>query len=279
MITKAQRRIKRHGYTEPCTGMLITLPETRRIWAVGPAFGRADRLKRLHLAMADRLADGDAIVYLGNYLGHGDQVTDTVDELLAFRRQLTVRRGWLADNVACLRGAQEEMWVKLLQIQWAMRPEETFAWMMANGVDATLRAYGGDPAEAPAKFRSGVVVTTRWTTELRETFTGHPGHYDFIHSLASAARTADGRLLFTAAGLDPRRDLEKQNDLFWWSTAAFEATLPAYGGFTRIVRGYDKERRGPSMDGPVVSLDNGGDDTLLAVCLTAQGSVDDRIDA
>jgi hypothetical protein len=67
--------------------------------------------------------------------------------------------------------------------------------------------------------------------------------------------------------------------LFWWSTAAFEATLPAYGSFTRIVRGYDKERRGPLMDGPVLSLDGGMDQTLMAVCLTAGGTVDDRIDA
>jgi len=171
------------------------------------------------------------------------------------------------------------MWVKLLQIQWAMQPAETFDWMMAHGVDATLKAYGGNPAEAGAKFRAGVVVTTRWTTELRETFVRHAGHYDFVHGLASAAYTADQALLFVNAGLDPGKPLDVQNDLFWWGTPAFEALAEGYAGFRRVVRGYDAERRGPRLDGPAVSIDAGCGfgGSLLAVCFAADGGIVDQV--
>ena len=133
--------------------MLITLNAKERIWAVPAILGQAGALRELHARLQERLVPGDSLVYLGNYMGFGPLIAETVDELLRFRAACT------GVEIAHLRGAQEEMWVKLLEIQWAMRPAETFQWMMEHGVAATLRAYGGDPSEAPAKFRSGVVVT------------------------------------------------------------------------------------------------------------------------
>ena len=229
--------------------MLMTLNATQRIWALPAVLGQADALRALHAALRPRLQPGDCLVYLGNYMGYGEAVTDTVDELLRFRGDLN------GVQVVHLRGAQEEMWVKLLEIQWAMRPTETFQWMMAHGVEATLRAYGGDPEEAPAKFRAGVVVTTRWTTGLRESFQDHPGHYEFLHSLASAAPTSDGKLLFVSAGIDPELPLEKQNDAFWWNAAGFEAMAAPFEDFTYVIRGFDADHKG-SRSGPhTISID------------------------
>ena len=229
--------------------MLITLNATQRIWAVPAVLGQAEALRALHGALGDRLERGDCLVYLGNYMGHGGAVADTVDELLRFRKDLP------GIQVAHLRGAQEEMWVKLLEIQWAMRPIETFRWMMEHGVEATLRAYGGDPVEAPAKFRAGVVVTTRWTTELREAFQDHEGHYEFLHGLASAAPTSDGRLLFVNAGIDPAKPLAKQNDAFWWNTKGFETMAAPFGNFTYVIRGFDAAHKGVQSTPHSITID------------------------
>ena len=257
--------------------MLLSLPQINRIWVIGPIFGRATLLKRLHLTLFERLSNEDGLIYLGNYLGHGPEVTETLDEILNFRDRVSEDLRWNLDRIVFLRGAQEEMWVKLLQIQWAMKPQETFNWLMKNGAQATLKAYGGDPNEAAAKFRSGVIVTTRWTSQLRENFENYEGHYDFIHSLSSAALSFDKRLLFVAAGLDPTRSLDEQNDLFWWSSSIFESNPQAYFGFTKIIRGDDPNRNGPTLNEPVISLNDGFTGSLLAICLFSDGTLIDQI--
>ncbi|MBT3370595.1 MAG: hypothetical protein HOA08_12045 [Rhodospirillaceae bacterium] len=249
--------------------MLITLNVTQRIWAVPAILGQAAALRSLHGELQARLQAGDCLVYLGNYMGHGDAVAETVDELLRFRGDLD------GVQVAHLRGAQEEMWVKLLEIQWAMRPIETFQWMMNHGIEATLRDYGGDPAEASSKFRAGVVVTTRWTTELRENFQSHSGHYEFLHSLASAAPTSDGRLLFVSAGIDPNKPLEKQNDAFWWNAAGFDGMSAPFEGFSFVIRGFDADHKGPWTGAHGISIDAASSPAgpLQATCFAPDGAV------
>ncbi len=249
--------------------MLITLNATQRIWAVPAVLGQVEALCALHAGLRERLEPGDGLVYLGNYMGPGAAVAETVEELLRFRADLP------GIQVAHLRGAQEEMWVKLLEIQWAMRPVETYKWMMAHGVEATLRAYGGDPDEAPAKFRAGVVVTTRWTTELREAFQDHPGHYEFLHSLASAAPTSDGQLLFVNAGIDPNKPLEKQNDAFWWNAAGFEAMSGPFENFTYVIRGFDANHEGVKSGSNSITIDAASDfdGPLQATAFAPDGAI------
>ena len=64
------------------------LREARRIWAVGAIHGEARRLARVHDIIGERFLSGDRLVYLGNYLGHGEDIAATVDELLDFRRRV-----------------------------------------------------------------------------------------------------------------------------------------------------------------------------------------------
>ncbi len=255
--------------------MLMTLNTTQRIWAVPAVLGQAAALGELHAGLRAQLRPGDCLVYLGNYMGHGQAVAETVDELLRFRAELK------DIQVTHLRGAQEEMWVKLLEIQWAMRPIETFQWMMAHGVEATLRDYGGDPSHAQAKFHAGVVVTTRWTTELRENFQAHPGHYEFLHSLASAAPTSDGKLLFVSAGIDPGLPLEKQNDAFWWNAAGFEAMAAPFEDFAFVIRGFDANHGGINIGPYTISIDAASDvgGPLQATCFDLEGAVLARLPA
>src|ERR1700755_1132710 len=120
------------------------LRAARRVWAVAVIDGEARRLAQLHDKISERFEEGDRVVYLGNYLGRGGSVSATIDELLDFRRRVLGRPGGGACDVVFLRGAREEMWQKLLQLQFAPNPAELLQWMIQAGMEATIRAYGGD---------------------------------------------------------------------------------------------------------------------------------------
>ena len=131
-----------------------------RVWAVASIHGVVDRLIHLHDRLAERIVVGDRLVYLGNYLGRGSSVRRTVDEVLGFRLAVLAQPGGFACDVAFLRGSQEEMWQKLLQLQFAVSPREVLQWMLDQGVGATLAAYGGDPQQGFAACREGTRINS-----------------------------------------------------------------------------------------------------------------------
>jgi serine/threonine protein phosphatase 1 len=253
----------------------------RRVWAVGAVHGEADRLKAVHRALGERMAPGDRLVYLGNYLGRGPDIVAVVDELLAFRRAVLSRRNAFVCDVAYLRGAQEEMWHKLLQLQLAMEPAQVLAWMIQRGVDASVRAYGFDPEGGMGAARSSVLSLTRWTGGLREAMRTHPGHDEFLHSLKRAAFTGEGGLLFVHSGLDPSRPLAAQGDALWWGSGGFSAIAGAYAGFRRVVRGFDPRQGGVAETAYTLTVDGGCGfgGALVAACLDDAGALIDRIEA
>ena len=99
------------------------ITEARRVWAIGAIHGEAARLERMHELIAERFEPGDCIVYLGNMLGRGPDVATTVDMLLEFRSAVMAVDPREAASVFFLRGSQEEMWQKLLQLQFATNPK------------------------------------------------------------------------------------------------------------------------------------------------------------
>ena len=48
--------------------------------------GDCARLQQVHAALEDKIIEGDRLVYLGNVLGRGRRVFETVEEVLGFRR-------------------------------------------------------------------------------------------------------------------------------------------------------------------------------------------------
>ncbi len=257
------------------------LRRCRRIWAVAAIHGEAGRLDALQRALEPRFAAGDRLVYLGNYLGRSGSVVETVDLLLAFRRALIARPGMFAADVVYLRGSQEEMWQKLLQLQFAPNPREVLDWMLAQGVGATLAAYGGDALQGAACAREGALALTKWTSTLRAAMQAHAGHYLLMSALKQAAYTDDGRLLFVHAGLDPNRPLSAQSDSLWWGTGGFAALDHPYGEFAKVVRGFDRAHPGIEVGPYSMTVDAGCgfDGPLVAVCLDPQGQVVDAIEA
>ena len=259
----------------------VKLRAAHRLWAVAAIHGEAACLERLHRALWSRLESGDRIIYLGNMIGRGPAVCQTVDDLLTFRRAVLSRARTFACDLVYLRGGQEEMWQKLLQLQFATDPRGVLAWMLEQGVGATLDSYGVSVEVALREAAAGTLALTRWTGALRETMQRRPGHYQLFAALRRAAFTEDGGLLFVNAGIDPARPLETQSDSFWWSSGAFGRILAPYGGFRRVVRGFDPNQGGLAITDYTATIDRGCGfgGPLVAACLLPNGEVIDKIES
>ena len=255
------------------------LTEVRRVWTIGAVHADAERLRTVHKELEVRFELGDRLVYLGNYLGGGGSIVDTLDEMTAFRRRL-LGPGMEPEDVVYLRGTQEEMWHKLLQIQFATAPGEVMTWMLEQGIGATLAAYGAEPEDGQRRFREGVVATTKWTGELRTAMQGHPGHADVLNDLKRAAYTEGGELLFVHAGVDPDRPLTEQGDTFWWGSGYFADIKQPFAGFKLVVRGLDRQKRGAAFTDHTASIDGGCGfgGSLIAACFALDGTIRDRIE-
>jgi hypothetical protein len=262
------------------------LHRARRVWAVAAIHGEAARVAVLHDRMGQAWRPGDRLVYLGNYLGRGAAIRQTIDDVLGFRAAVMAQRGGFACDVAFLRGSQEEMWQKLLQLQFAVSPGTVLQWMLDQGVGATLAAYGGEAQQGFAACREGPRAITRWTSALRAALNAVPGHNQFLSALRRAAVTdtaADegGALLFVHAGVDTTRPLDAQGDAFWWGGNRLLDMAEPYAGFRRVIRGFDRKHGGLIEAMHVTSLDAGSGfgGELLAVCFAADGTVSETLSA
>lgn len=262
-------------------GKFARLRRARRVWAIAAINGEARRLVVLHDAISQRFQEGDRAVYLGNYVGHGDAVLATIDELLDFRRRVLGRQRGFACDVVFLRGAQEEMWQKLLQLQFAPNPSEVLQWMINAGMEVTVRAYGGDLRQGFAATRDGPRTITRWTGALRSAMNATPGHTALFSDLRHAVFTEERGLLFVHAAIDPARPLAAQGDAFWWGREDILDLGASFDGFRRVVRGLDPQQRGVVESDFAVSLDGGAgrDGPLIAACFGIDGAVLDIVEA
>jgi serine/threonine protein phosphatase 1 len=252
-----------------------------RIWAVSAIHAEVRRLEAIHDTIEKRLQPRDGLVYLGNMIGGGADVAETVAELLAFRRAFIARPGTFAADLVYLRGSQEEMWQKLLELQFAHNPREVLAWMLEHGVGPTLAAYGADPQQGLAAARDGAVALTRWTNAVRQAVNAAPGHANLLTALRRAAFTGGNELLFVHAGIDPSRPLTAQHDSFWWGGAGFLDLAQPYAGFRRVIRGFDRHHGGLQVSRYAVSLDRGcgAGGPLICACFDLEGNVVDSFEA
>jgi serine/threonine protein phosphatase 1 len=256
---------------------IARLRAARRVWAVAAIQGEAQCLAELHDTISERFQAEDRVVYLGNYIGPGGAVLATIDELLDFRRRVLGRPGGGACDVVFLRGAQEEMWQKLLQLQFAPNPGELLRWMVQAGMEMTIRAYGGDLRQGFAACRDGARTITRWTSGLRSAMNATPGHTELFSALRHGALTEDRGLLFVHAAIDPSRPLVAQGDAFWWGREDILELKSPFEGFRRVVRGVDRDRRGVVERDFAASVDGGAGrgGKLMAACFGLDGAVVD----
>ncbi|MFP6745315.1 MAG: hypothetical protein VCB77_09045 [Alphaproteobacteria bacterium] len=256
-----------------------SLRAVSRVWAIAAIHGEAARLAQVHEQIARRFEPGDRLVYLGNYMGHGGEIRATLDTMLGFRRALLAEPGMMTCDVVFLRGAQEEMWSKLMQLHLALDPGSVLAWMLERGLDETLAAYGGSGPDGLARARGGATELARWTNELRTAIQAQPGHANLMSALKRAAFTEEGALLFVHAGLDATRPLAVQGDDLWWGDG-FESIDGPYDGFKLIVRGFDRAGHGVAFTAHTATLDGGCGfgNPLHAACFDLDGKVVERIE-
>ena len=247
----------------------------QRVWAVSAIHGELERLKALHNQLETHFIPGDRLVYLGNYVGSGKKILETLDELLLFRRSLMARFNLFGGDIIYLRGRQEEMWQKLLQLQLAQDPSLVLEWMLAQGIAPTLIAYGSNPEKGRMWCRDGAQSLARWTSGLRDCVRQKDGHSQLFSALRRAAVTENNELLLVHAGIDATRPLWAQTDSFWWGSSGYDTLEPTYEGFARIVRGFDPDEAGSSLNNYAVTLDNGcgSGGSLHAACFGLGGEV------
>ena len=263
------------------TGPTIArLSDGGRIWTLGAQQGDDRALEALAVALLQRWQRGDKLVVLGNMLGGDGDPGRALDLMLLLRRRL------LATNLACdvffLRGAQEEMWHKLLGLQFAMSPLSVLDWMLARGLAATIEAYGGNVEDGRIACRTGPRAIARWTVGLRQAQMARAGHAELLNSRMRAALSADGTMLLSAAGVDATRPIDDQADAFWWNGQSDRALAVAlmqggdagWQGVTRPVRG-----TGPGEaadDGRVLTVTR---QVPALVALDTAGAVLERIES
>ncbi len=252
-------------------------------WALGALRGDDAALERLGGALLQRWRSGDRLVVLGNMLGAAGHTPRTIDLMLLLRRRLLARRGAEVEDFVFLRGGQEEMWHKVLQLQFALAPLDVLDWMLARGLADIIEAYGYSIAEGRIACRNGPLAIARWTTGLRERQALQPGHNDLLNALSRAALSVDGRLVFAATGVDPGRPLGEQADAFWWNAQSDGALDEALGkasdggwpSITRVVRGAGPSRNVVLEEARVLTVTR---DTPALVALDADGAVLERIE-
>jgi serine/threonine protein phosphatase 1 len=263
---------------------IARLRDGGRTWAIGALAGDDATLERLGEIVTQRWQPGDRLVVLGNMLGEAGSPTRTLDRLLLLRRKLLARPAAEIEDFVFLRGALEEMWHKALQLQFAMSPLDVLDWMLARGLAGTIEAYGHSVAEGRIASRNGPLAIARWTAGLRERQALQPGHSELMNSLARAALSADGTVVFAAAGVDPTRPLGEQADAFWWSNQSDEAldnnlARAIDGGWLavrRVVRGGGPPGNAPLADSRILTVSTGAPGLVL---LDVGGSLIERMDS
>ncbi len=231
-----------------------------KIWAISSIHGDIDRLMQLHDAIFQKIAPGDRLIYLGNYTGFEKHSRETIDELLVFRRLILAQPGMKPNDIVYLRGAQEDLWQRLIQLQFDQNPTDTLLWMMGNGMGATMESYGISPHDGIMAAREGVLSLTKWTNSIRETVRQNAGHDCFMTQSRRAAYTSiEDRfpILFVNAGLDPSRSLEEQEEKLWWGGEQFETLTDSYAPFEKVIRGFDPKHQGVHLNGITATLDGG----------------------
>ncbi|MBN2753100.1 MAG: hypothetical protein JXQ84_10375 [Rhodospirillaceae bacterium] len=258
-----------------------TFPEPGRTWVIGAVHGEMARLRQVHDEISRQYRPGDRLVYAGNLMGYGPDVVGTLNEALLFRRAVMARFDTDPEDIVMLRGAQEEMWRKLLQLHFAPDPVTVLEWMLGRGVTASLSAYGLSAEAALDAAQEGRTALSRWTGHAADQMDDHDGHRQLMAHLRHAVVVKDGSLLVVNAGFDRGVALDKQLDSFWWGGADFSSLTPESSGYRLAVRGATHGAFGVRFGRHTVTLDGGAGrgGTVCAALFGQEGNTVQVIEA
>ena len=215
---------------------------TDRIWAVGSLHSSIDSFQSIKKYILSNFKNGDKLVFLGNLIGYSNQSKEILTDVLNLRFELMARFNLNNENIVFLRGAQEEMFSKLLQLQTAPNPREIIDWIFSHGVDKTLLSYNFEPDQFRNISTQGTIQINKLTSKLNKKISDTPGHKEFFSNLKHAAFSNSMEVLFVNRGVDLSRPLSAQSDCFWWGYQNFSLINKPYSTFRRIVRGYQSNQ-------------------------------------
>ncbi len=217
----------------------VELKTSNKIWAIGSIHSNLKSFKSIKEFILDNFETNDKLVFLGNIIGLGNNSKETLNSVIDLRFNLMSKFKLKPDSIIFLRGAQEEMFSKLLQLQLAPNPTEILEWMFDHGVNETIKSYGFSENEVKKIVSSGTINISKWTSSLNKAVHDNPGHVQYFLNLKHAAYSCTKKILFVNRGVDISRPLSAQNDCFWWGYQNFSTMQQPYKTFLRIVRGYE----------------------------------------
>ena len=226
----------------------VELKKTNKIWAIGSIHSNLSSFSSIKKYILNNFEKNDKLIFLGNIIGLGDNSKETLSSVINLRFSLMSKFKLKPESVVFLRGAQEEMFSKLLQLQLAPNPSEIVEWMFDHGVNKTVRSYGFSDIEVKNIASSGTIKISKWTKNLNAVLDMSPGHKQYFLNLKHAAYSHTKKILFVNRGVDITRPLSAQNDCFWWGFQNFSTIQNPYNTFLRIVRGYESEHLNQSQN-------------------------------
>ena len=212
---------------------------SKRIWAIGSIHSHLESFESIKKHILNNFSNGDRLVFLGNIIGLGNYPKETLTSAINLRNILLSKFFLNKEDIIFLRGAQEEMFLKLLQLHTAPNPSEIITWMFEHGVNKTLLSYNFNEQEVYDISTQGTLSINRWVSKLNKAVTSYPGHKDYFYNLHHAAFSDNRKILFVNRGVDISRPLSAQNDCFWWGYQNFSKLDKPYNTFVKIIRGYE----------------------------------------
>ena len=219
----------------------VELNKSGKIWAIGSIHSNLNSFSSIKKFILNNFNSDDKLIFLGNVIGLGDESKATLSSVIDLRFKLMSKFNLKPESIVFLRGAQEEMFTKLLQLQLAPNPAEIVEWMFEHGVNKTISSYGFSADEVKIISTTGTINISKWTSNLNKTLQSIPGHTQYFLNLKHAAYSKTKKILFVNRGVDITRPLSAQNDCFWWGFQNFSKIQQPYKTFSRIVRGYESE--------------------------------------
>ena len=223
----------------------VELKKSKKIWAIGSIHSNLKSFTSIKKFLLNNFEENDKLIFLGNVVGLGNYSKETLNSVIDLRFSLMSKFKLKPESIVFLRGAQEEMFSKLLQLQLAPNPTEIIEWMFDHGVNETIKSYGFSENEVKNIASSGTINISKWTTSLNKTLHNNLGHTQYFLNLKHAAYSHTKKILFVNRGVDITRPLSAQNDCFWWGFQNFSSIDRPYKTFLRIVRGYESEHLNP----------------------------------
>ena len=217
----------------------VELKKSNKIWAIGSIHSNLKSFSSIKKFLLNNFEQNDKLIFLGNIIGLGNNSKETLSSVIELRFRLMSKFKLKPESIVFLRGAQEEMFSKLLQLQLAPNPTEIIEWMFDHGVNETIKSYGFSENEVKSIASSGTINISRWTASLNKILHKNLGHIQYFLNLKHAAYSHSKKILFVNRGVDITRPLSAQNDCFWWGFQNFSSIDRPYKTFSRIVRGYE----------------------------------------